>query len=126
MCCINSKSFAEAQNIIKDVLEQINTISEKQISQVARKNYLLSYAYWVQGNYVKANEHLEKVFKSKKCENCKYDKCHKAIALKGLILDKTGDKDNALKCMEDALKITPGVSRYIHEYNRITDKYKNR
>ena len=123
-CYMNAKNFSEAQNIIKNAMEQIEKISDKDVSQHARKNYLLSYAYWVQGNYAKANEHLENVFKSRKCENCKYTSCHKALALKALILDKTGDSKNALLSLEEAMKITPGISRYIHEYNRIRDKFK--
>lgn len=124
-CCMNGKSFSEAQNVIKYAMERIEKISDKDIANLARKNYLLSYAYWVQGNYAKANEHLDKLFNSRKCENCKYSKCHKALAIKALILEKTGDDKNAISTMEEALKITPGISRYIHEYNRIRDKFKH-
>ena len=119
--CLNAKNFSEAQNIIKKTMEDIEKISDKEITQLARKNYLLAYAYWVQGNYAKANEHLNKVFTSKKCESCKYHMCYKAIALKGLILEKTGDIKGGIKCMKDALDIVPGNSRYIHEYNRMME-----
>ena len=122
--CMNAKNFSGAQNILKDTMAKIEKISDKQISQLARKNYLMAYAYWVQGNYAKANEHLDKAFRARKCENCKYTKCYKAMALKGLILEKTGDEVGAIKCMKDALDIVPGNSRYIHEYNRMLDRRK--
>lgn len=119
--CMNAKNFSEAQNIIKKTMKEIEEISDKDIAQLARKNYLLAYALWVQGNYAKANEHLNKVFTSRKCESCKYSMCYKAIALKGLILEKTGDIKGGIKCMKDALDIVPGNSRYIHEYNRMME-----
>ena len=57
--------------------------------------------------------------------SCKeHNECYKAIALKGLSLEKTGDEAGAIRCMQEALDIVPGNSRYIHEYNRMQDNRK--
>ena len=66
---------------------------------------------------------MNRAFKCRTCNECNYHKCHKIIALQGLIFDRAQNPKGALKCLSDALLVVPGNSKYIHEMSRIKEKY---
>ena len=96
-------------------------MSEKENGQKMKKCYLKGYTYLIQNQIEQAQECVNEAFKCKTCNDCLYPKCHKAIALQGLILEKKGNLNGAMKCLGDALALVPGDSKYVHDFARVKD-----
>ena len=94
---------------------------------------------WDPVKYAKDGKKAQAVIWSTNVINAAVDAIKKGLPLKAnpfigkntlllkpdLVFRKTEEEiEEAIKCMEDALDIVPGNSRYIHEYNRMLEKRK--
>ena len=120
-CCFVSGDFAEGQKYVNVVLQAIDKMSETNNNEKIKKQYLRGYTYLIQNKIDLAQECINEAFKCRTCNDCKYPKCHKAIALQGLILEKKGNIAGAMKCLGDALALVPGNAKYIHDFNRVKE-----
>ncbi|MBE5935982.1 MAG: tetratricopeptide repeat protein [Lachnospiraceae bacterium] len=120
-CCFVSNNFEEGQKYSNIALAEAEKMSENINGEKIKKHYLMGYAYLVQNQIEKAQECINEAFKCRTCNDCFYPKCHRAIALQGLVLEKKGNRGGAIKCLGDALALVPGNAKYIHDFSRVKE-----
>ena len=120
-CCFMANNFEEGQKFAELANAEAQKMSEHVNGEKIKKYYLMGYAYLVQNQIEKAQECINEAFKCRTCNDCFYPKCHRAIALQGLVLEKKGNRSGAIKCLGDALALVPGNAKYIHDFSRVKE-----
>lgn len=117
----NSKLSA----VLSDLKDEIKAIKDEP-GVMAHKYCEIATLEMGLGNYEKAMQFINEVFKCRQCDTCDFCGCAEAYFVKAQLLELCNDLQNAFAHYEKACKIDATDIEYRMEYERVKNIFKSR